>query len=1542
MKTKKYLCAILFLLLSMCFTPAYGQDFTEPEMGEYTNHPIFHVQAQAPNILVILDNSGSMNYAAYGEWAGTDQLITSGEDGTYNDPITTIDEGEVVTYIDYAGGSAEQERSDDVPPITGSNTSINMGKFDSGDGSYVGFRFSDVNVQQGKTIDRAYIQFTSYDNESETTSLNVSAEDVNDAPAFDTRAGGGWGGPRGNNDLGERFGRKTSAQTTWEPPDWTENQKDDDTMVDVTSIVQELLDRNGWVSGNNMVFLVEHGTGGEGKRDVHSHYTGASAYSPELHIEYTPDVEDEDDFLYYGYFDRGSLDNSTGNSIYTSSRYSYNDDEDRFERDDNGDWDGNWLNWCTSRRVDVLRKVLVGGKLAGDSGDDNMTNVGENNYRGWYRDYYDSTDPNNSATGINTPYPGNYRYRVDDNWLYVDGDYYYIRVLKDPGSDDETDFNDAGTELYGLLQNVGNKARWGNMWFDNSQGGWLDQRIASGNVDNVIDVVRDKTCNTWTPLAETYHTAMEYYQQQGTSDFGSTRYTDDDEYDPYVTDDNNTIFCAKSFVILLTDGASTEDRSAHVSTNTDSDVSENSDWDDCTDLDLDNLPSGDCYRDFGNDGSDYLDDVAYYTHITDLRTDLDGIQNLSLYVVYAFDDDPKARALLKDAAINGGFKDLDNDSKPDIVGDPRGNQWGDYEDNSEWEDEVREGVPYNYWEAKDGGELKASLETAINEILKEASSGTSVSVLATRGEGEGTLTQAFFKPSLPVESSSEDILWLGYLQMLWIDSFGNVREDSDSPADKELDITADNVVRFFLDPDTGENSIIRYFPSDEHPYPCDNATCWADGDIDSLSPLWEAGKILSERDPATRTIFTHTIDNDTDISTQLYFDLDSENVTNLTDYFGVEDDAIWGAGTGAANLGNDKSNRVHNIINFVLGEPAAYQGGPSIRPRTTDDDTLWKLGDIIYSTPVTVSRPVENYGLIYDDPSYWPYYTKYAERETVVYVGANDGMLHAFTAGKYNTDDPNSIKFEAADDNGTSIVGTIGIGDEMWGFIPNSLLPHLKWLPQTEYTHVPYVDLKVRITDAKIFEDEDNTIYPGGWGTVLIGGLNFGGREIQTQNDEGDVRTFTPSIFALDVTNPRNPKVLWEKSQKTLANLGFTTNTPSIIRAGGEWMLAVASGPTDYSYDEETGALTVLSDQNARVYILDLETGDFLEDFGGSGVTYDNSYMSSPVSFDKNLNYNVDAVYMGATYDNGTINKGAIYKVTVKQTGDDFTAYAGDDDYESNPLNWNFKRLADSPAPITAPFILSIDRLNNVWLFGGTGRYQDETDKTDEAQNYLFGIKDPFFNRLKYNADNGEGGYWDYSGEIGIGAIDLNTDLFDADGYTISTDPDPDEDQVTGGGITTFTALLTEARSDAYDGWVRSLCPHAVTDDNTFAGNCSGSGPSERLLNKQAILGGIVLSPTFSPNADICGYGGYGRLWALYYETGTAWKYQVYGDQDGYEVEDTMFLGSGLTSSFGIHIGRQKGGTVFGQMSTGVIQRIDIDPAFNQKSQPSYWKDYLE
>jgi len=160
---------------------------------------------------------------------------------------------------------------------------------------------------------------------------------------------------------------RTTAHTDLSVPAWTTGQRDNDTRVDVTSIVQEIVDRSGWYRGNDMVFIIT----GTGKRDAERNDTGTPANSPTLYIDYEPDTGDDADFLYYGYFDSGTLED--GN--YTPSRYTYS--SGKFVRDPAGLWDGNWLNWCTMRRVDVLRKVLTGGEQAGTTGDDAITNTGE-------------------------------------------------------------------------------------------------------------------------------------------------------------------------------------------------------------------------------------------------------------------------------------------------------------------------------------------------------------------------------------------------------------------------------------------------------------------------------------------------------------------------------------------------------------------------------------------------------------------------------------------------------------------------------------------------------------------------------------------------------------------------------------------------------------------------------------------------------------------------------------------------------------------------------------------------------------------------------------------------------------------------------------------------------------------------------------------------------------------------------------------------------------------------------------------------------------
>ena len=66
------------------------------------------------------------------------------------------------------------------------------------------------------------------------------------------------------------------------------------------------------------------------------------------------------------------------------------------------------------------------------------------------------------------------------------------------------------------------------------------------------------------------------------------------------------------------------------------------------------------------------------------------------------------------------------------------------------------------------------------------------------------------------------------------------------------------------------------------------------------------------------------------------------------------------------------------------------------------------------------------------------------------------------------------------------------MGDELFGFIPQELLPHLKWLTDPNYSHVYYVDLTPKITDARIFDPSDPD-HPNGWGTILMGGFRMGG-----------------------------------------------------------------------------------------------------------------------------------------------------------------------------------------------------------------------------------------------------------------------------------------------------------------------------------------------------------------------------------------------------------------------------------------------------------------
>ena len=132
----------------------------------------------------------------------------------------------------------------------------------------VGMRFQNVTVPQGANIIAAYIEFETDETSSGSTSLSIYGQDSSSASTFTNTT----------NNISSR--PKTSAAVSWNPSSWNVVSQKNQTP-DLRSIVQEVVNRNDWSSGNNMAFIVT----GSGTRSAES-YDGEAANAPLLHIEY--------------------------------------------------------------------------------------------------------------------------------------------------------------------------------------------------------------------------------------------------------------------------------------------------------------------------------------------------------------------------------------------------------------------------------------------------------------------------------------------------------------------------------------------------------------------------------------------------------------------------------------------------------------------------------------------------------------------------------------------------------------------------------------------------------------------------------------------------------------------------------------------------------------------------------------------------------------------------------------------------------------------------------------------------------------------------------------------------------------------------------------------------------------------------------------------------------------------------------------------------------------------------------------------------------
>lgn len=204
--------------------------------------------------------------------AGTYVLRLTADDGA----LTAGDEVTIVVNAPSTGGTLDKRvaaRSDDAEEAASGSVDLSSSDLelvtDRTVQQTVGLRFTGLAIPPGATITSAWIQFTADEAQSVNTSLAISAQASDTAPTFTTAVGNVSARPR-------------TGAVTWSPAPWTLNAAGADQRTpDLSALVQEVVSRPGWASGNALAFIVS----GTGHRTADA-YDGGSAVAPLLHVEY--------------------------------------------------------------------------------------------------------------------------------------------------------------------------------------------------------------------------------------------------------------------------------------------------------------------------------------------------------------------------------------------------------------------------------------------------------------------------------------------------------------------------------------------------------------------------------------------------------------------------------------------------------------------------------------------------------------------------------------------------------------------------------------------------------------------------------------------------------------------------------------------------------------------------------------------------------------------------------------------------------------------------------------------------------------------------------------------------------------------------------------------------------------------------------------------------------------------------------------------------------------------------------------------------------
>ncbi|WP_045727377.1 pilus assembly protein [Xanthomonas sp. GPE 39] len=337
--------------------------------------------------------------------------------------------------------------------------------------------------------------------------------------------------------------------------------------------------------------------------------------------------------------------------------------------------------------------------------------------------------------------------------------------------------------------------------------------------------------------------------------------------------------------------------------------------------------------------------------------------------------------------------------------------------------------------------------------------------------------------------------------------------------------------------------------------------------------------------------------------------------------------------------GTPLSSATKAQIDYLRGDRSQEKGsgnGGTLRTRTGI------MGDIVDSQPVYVGAPnpqLYSAAKFTGASSYAAFAANKSSRTPMLYVGANDGMLHAFDA-------------------------TSGV--EKFAFVPKAAMDGLLDYTDPNYQHRYYVDGELTVSDVYTVAS--------GWRSVLVGTMGRGGK----------------GIFALDVTDPNNISLLWDKTSTDISALGNNLGKPIIGQLlDGQWYVMLGNGPNNSA---DSAALVLVN------VLTGVGTSINTKATGGNGL--------SPVlAWSSNNNFIIDRIYAGDLQGNmwrfsmsgvtGTPNKlfSATYGSTVQ--------------------------------PITAAPAAAKDPATGLsWVFFGTGKYLSTSDLSNKDVQTWYGLID--------------------------------------------------------------------------------------------------------------------------------------------------------------------------------------------------------------------------